>query len=99
MHVCDAGVEVVECREDCVSVVSKHVVERGNVVSAFDQSMCLESFEKDKVASATGGVEVVADKSNALCSMQFALGINSHDHLSVLHGLSAIVLRARGGML
>lgn len=44
--------------------------------------MCLESFEKGEVASATGGVEVVADKSNTPCPMQFPLGINSHDHLS-----------------
>lgn len=43
--------------------------------------MCLESFDKGKVASA-GGMEVVADKGDALCPMELPLGINSHDHLS-----------------
>jgi len=61
--------------------------------------MCLESFEKGKVAGATGGVEVVADKGDALCPVELPLGINSHDHLSCPPGLSAMVLRTKGGIL
>lgn len=74
----NAGVEIVQSGEYNISFVTETRRKSRDVICATEEPLCLEMFEKGKIAATTGRVKIVSDERNSLSPMQ-RLVDRSHD--------------------